>query len=98
MARSQTKKEIILKPLIAAIFLNSILMAGFVVAAAPAHAAIPCEEALKEMRATKATAKLSDADKAQVDALEAKAVERCNADDDTRSDKFSADAMKIMGK
>ncbi|TCR85271.1 hypothetical protein [Rhizobium sp. BK376] len=87
-----------MKTLVTAAFLNSIFMAGFVIAAAPAHAAVPCEEALKDMRAAKATAKLSDADKAQVDALEAKAVERCNADDDTRSDKFSADAMKIMGK
>jgi hypothetical protein len=50
------------------------------------------------MRATKASAKLGDADIKKVDDLEAKAVERCNADDDARSDKFLAEAMKIMGK
>lgn len=88
-----------MKTLIAAALLNFALLAGFVVVAIPAHAAsVPCEEMLKDMRAAKATAKLTDADKAKVDDLETKAVERCNADDDTRSDKFSADAMKIMGK
>jgi hypothetical protein len=59
---------------------------------------VPCEEMLKDMRAAKATAKLSDADMASVKDLETKAVERCNADDDARSDKFLTDAMKIMGK
>jgi BarA-like signal transduction histidine kinase len=87
-----------LKTLVAAALLNAVLFAGFVIVAVPVHAAVPCEEALKEMRAAKAAAKLNDADKAKVDALEAKAVERCNADDDARSDGFSADAMKIMGK
>ena len=53
---------------------------------------------LKDMRAAKATATLNDADKAKVDELEAKAVERCNADDDARSDAFLTEAMKIMGK
>jgi hypothetical protein len=59
---------------------------------------VPCEQMLKDMRTAKAGAKLSAADLAKVNDLEAKAVERCNADDDTRSDKFSTDAMAIISK
>ncbi|TQX84250.1 MULTISPECIES: hypothetical protein [Rhizobium] len=88
-----------MRTLIAASLFNVVALAGFVALAIPTHAAsVPCEEMLKDMRATKASAKLSDADKTKVDDLEAKAVERCNADDDTRSDKFLSEAMKIMGK
>jgi hypothetical protein len=61
-------------------------------------ASVPCEQMLKDMRTAKAGAKLSAADLAKVNDLEAKAVERCNADDDTRSDKFSTDAMAIISK
>lgn len=59
---------------------------------------VPCEDALKDLRAAEATAKLSDADKAKVAELETKGVERCNADDDKRADDFFAQAMKILGK
>ncbi|CAN7635470.1 hypothetical protein LJR098_006124 [Rhizobium sp. LjRoot98] len=59
---------------------------------------VPCEEMLKEMRAAKATATLSEADMTKVNDLETKAVERCNADDDARSDGFLTEAMTIMGK
>ena len=86
-----------MKKVIAAAILTVIASIGFVVSGAHA-AATPCEEMLKDMRTAKATAKLSDADMTKVNDLEAKAIERCNADDDTRSDKFLADAMKIMGK
>ena len=34
----------------------------------------------------------------KVEELETKAVERCNADDDTRADKFLTEAMQIIGK
>lgn len=61
-------------------------------------ATVPCEDMLKDMRAAKAAASLSEADMARVNDLETKAVERCNADDDARSDGFLTDAMKIMGK
>ncbi|WP_037154525.1 hypothetical protein [Rhizobium freirei] len=76
------------------------ILAGLVIVPAAAHAAAPrpCEDMLKEMRAAKSTAKLSADDKAKVDALEAKAVERCNADDDRRADGFLDDAMKLMKK
>ncbi|WP_352862249.1 hypothetical protein [Mesorhizobium sp. M0802] len=43
-------------------------------------------------------AALSAADKTKLSDLEAKGVERCNADDDKRADDFFAQAMKIMGK
>lgn len=58
----------------------------------------PCEDALKALRAAEATAKLNAADKAKVADLEAKGIERCNADDDKRADDFFAQAMKVMGK
>jgi len=64
-----------------------------------AHAAtVPCEDALKTLRAAEAAAKPGDADKAKVADLEAKGIERCNADDDKRADDFFAQAMKILGK
>ncbi|KAA3447016.1 hypothetical protein C7I87_29345 [Mesorhizobium sp. SARCC-RB16n] len=61
-------------------------------------AATPCEDALKALRAAEATAKPSATDKAKVSELEAKGVERCNADDDKRADDFFAQGMKILGK
>jgi hypothetical protein len=89
-----------MKKLIAATFIAAIASLGSIVPQAHAAAAAPCEDMLKTMRAAKATAtaKLSDADMAKVNDLEAKAIERCNADDDARSDKFLADAMKIVSK
>jgi hypothetical protein len=62
------------------------LAAGPFVATGASAANVPCEEMLKDMRAAKATTKLSDADMTSVNDLETKAVERCNADDDARSD------------
>ena len=87
-----------MKIIVAAAVLNSVVALGFIALAMPVHAAVPCEDMLKDMRAAKASAKLSDADMKKINDLEAKAVERCNADDDTRSDKFLAEAMQIMGK
>jgi len=78
-------------------FLAALALAGADASSANA-ANVPCEEMLKDMRAAKATAKLSDADMKKVNDLEKKAVERCNADDDARSDKFLTDAMALMGK
>lgn len=87
-----------MKTLVAASFLNAVITIGSIAVALPAHAAVPCEDMLKDMRATKAKAKLNDADMAKINDLETKAVERCNADDDTRSDTFLAEAMKLMDK
>ncbi|MBM7046689.1 MULTISPECIES: hypothetical protein [Rhizobium] len=84
----------------AAPLLNLFVLAALVTLPVAAHAAAarPCEDVLKEMRAAKSTAKLSGDDKTKVDALEAKAIERCNADDDKRADGFLEDAMKLMTK
>lgn len=80
------------------LFLAAVIAASTVFAV-QAHAATqPCEDAIKEFRAAKATTKASADVMKKVDELEAKAVERCNADDDKRADQFVADAMKLLGK
>lgn len=66
--------------------------------AAATAATMPCEEALKTLRAAEASSALTGADKDKVAELEAKGVERCNADDDKRADDFFAQAMKLLGK
>ena len=73
-------------------------LAGF---GTPAFAddVVPCENALANLRsAVGAATALSDADKTQIQALQDKGIERCNADDDARADDFFAQAMKILGK
>lgn len=63
------------------------------------HAAnVPCEEALKELRAKEATAPASAANKTAYEDLKAKGIERCNADDDKRADDFFQQAMALQGK
>lgn len=83
-------------------YLNTILatlVLGTTGLAVQAQAATrPCEDVLKEYRTAKETAKVSADVMKQADELEAKAVERCNADDDKRSDAFLMDAMKLIGK
>ncbi|KQV28576.1 hypothetical protein ASC97_07935 [Rhizobium sp. Root1203] len=87
-----------MRTIAAAGIINSLLALVFFAAPFQAHATVPCEDALKQMRAAKVSATLSDADMKKVNELEVKAVERCNADDDARADKFLGDAMTIMGK
>jgi hypothetical protein len=70
-----------------------------IAASAAADAAtVPCEDMLKQLRDAEKTATMSDADKAAAAELETKGIERCNADDDKRADKFFADALKIVTK
>jgi hypothetical protein len=80
--------------------LKTAVLAAVLATPFAAHAAspVPCETMLKDMRAKKAGANLTAAAKAKVDELEAKAIERCNADDDKRSDGFLQDAMNLMSK
>lgn len=59
---------------------------------------VPCEKMLDDVRTALRSANLSDADRSKVAELESKGIERCNADDDTHSDEFFAQALKIMGK
>lgn len=65
---------------------------------AAAFAKVPCEETLKDVRAARSNAKLSDADATKVDDLINKGIDRCNADDDNRANGFFKDAMTAMGK
>lgn len=81
----------------AAVLASGIATAGLISGAFAAGAA-PCEDMLTQLRAAMATAKLSDAQLQQVKDLEAKGIERCNADDDKRADGFFAEALKVMGK
>ena len=65
---------------------------------AVAFAKVPCEETLKDVRAARSSAQLSDADATKVDDLINKGIDRCNADDDNRANGFFKDAMTAMGK
>lgn len=65
---------------------------------ATAFAKVPCEETLKDVRAARSSAKLSDTDAAKVDDLINKGIDRCNADDDNRANGLFKDAMTAMGK
>jgi hypothetical protein len=75
----------------------AIAIGGSLVPAAQA-ANVPCEEMLKQLRDKEATAKVSDANKANYEDLKAKGIERCNADDDKRADDFFTQAMDLLGK
>ncbi len=57
---------------------------------------LPCENLLQQVRDGLAKANLANDKQSAVEALQAKAVERCNADDDKRSDDFSAQALALM--
>ena len=69
-------------------------LAGPALAAEPA----PCEDVLRDVKATEASARLSDVDKTRVAELRSQGIERCKADDDQGADELFAEAMKIMGK
>lgn len=58
--------------------------------------ALPCEVMLDAFRTTLASATLTDANRATVDALQVKGTERCNADDDKRADDFFAQGLALM--
>lgn len=76
---------------------DAVLVAGIAVTDANGRA-LPCEVMLKSVADGLASAKLADADMAVVRDLQAKATERCNADDDQRSDAFSAQALSLVSK
>ena len=59
--------------------------------------ALPCEDLLADVRATAAVSPASEADKPKFEELQAKGIERCNADDDKRADEFFAQALALMG-
>lgn len=57
---------------------------------------LPCEVMLTDLTARLAHATLSTPDLDPVKALQTKATERCNADDDARADAFSAEAIALI--
>lgn len=59
---------------------------------------LPCEDLLAEVRASAAATPVADANKSQFEELQAKGIERCNADDDKRADDFFAQALALAGK
>ncbi len=59
--------------------------------------ALPCEDLLADVRATAAVSPASEAYKPKFEELQAKGIERCNADDDKRADEFFAQALALMG-
>ncbi len=62
-------------------------------------ATLPFEDMLKQLRDAEAAAtNVTAANKAAVSDLEAKGIERCNADDDKRADAFFAQALNILGR
>jgi hypothetical protein len=59
---------------------------------------LPCEDMLAQYRTEQSkSAVLDDGTRAKVSELEAKGLERCNADDDKRADDFFARATQLMG-
>lgn len=67
-------------------------VAGVAVTDSNGHA-IPCETMLQDVRRALSSGSISERDKAMT--LQSKAIERCNADDDTHSDQFSAQALAL---
>jgi hypothetical protein len=80
------------------ILLSAAIACGVSLFAPAAYAKVPCEETLKEVRTTRAAAALADADATKVDDLINKGIERCNADDDNRSNDFFNQALAAMRK
>lgn len=82
--------------IIAAALVTVTAIAGFSSFANAAN--VPCEDLLKTLTETLATAKLSDADMKAIAELKAKGEERCTAEDDKRADAFFTDAIKLASK
>lgn len=78
------------------LLLSAAIACGLSLFAPVAYAKVPCEETLEEVRAARDAA--SPADATKVDDLIAKGIERCNADDDNRSNDFFQQALTAMGK
>ncbi|WP_108658253.1 hypothetical protein [Acuticoccus kandeliae] len=73
------------------------IVAGVAVTDANGHA-LPCEAMLADLRAALADGAIVPADTAKAADLQAKATERCNADDDKRADAFAAEALALAAQ
>jgi hypothetical protein len=60
--------------------------------------ALPCEVMIKDVQSAVDGGKISEAKKSALGDFQAKALERCNADDDVHADEFSAQALALAGK
>ncbi|EMP57358.1 putative signal peptide protein [Marinobacter santoriniensis NKSG1] len=69
-------------------------IAGIAVTDAGGHP-LPCEVMLRDLRDVFDQGAFSDANLKQARTLQSQATERCNADDDVRSDRFSAQALAL---
>ena len=59
---------------------------------------LPCDDMLATLAASLTTTTAPDADKISAVDFQTKALERCNADDDTRADAFSAQALALLSR
>ena len=57
---------------------------------------VPCESMLKALRTTLTSVKLSDADRAEVDELEAMGVARCDAHDNKLANVYLIGAIRVI--
>lgn len=73
-----------------------VVMASGIAVTDEAGRALPCEVMLKDVAAGLATTTIAAADKASATDFQTKALERCNADDDSRADGFSAQALALL--
>lgn len=72
-------------------------VSGIIVSDANGHA-LPCEVMIKSLKEAIATNKIGQATVATANDFMAKALERCNADDDTHADEFSALGLALASK
>jgi hypothetical protein len=73
---------------------DALKIAGIVVSDANGHA-LPCEVMIKSLQAAIAGNKVPQANLSAANDFAAKAAERCNADDDTHADEFSAQGLAL---
>jgi hypothetical protein len=71
------------------------LVSGIAVTDATGHA-LPCEAMLTDLRAAIGTTAPTGDTLTKANELLSKATERCNADDDSRADSFSAEALALL--
>jgi hypothetical protein len=76
---------------------SELKVSGIVVSDANGHA-LPCEVMIKSLKDVIAANKISAANITVANDFMTKALERCNADDDTHADEFSAQGLALVGK
>jgi hypothetical protein len=90
------REEMPMRTIVAAAVLDVVVVLGFIIVSKPAQASIPCEDMQQQLRAGRSSAELTGSDVERINELEAKAVERSNANDDAHPDRLLAEAMTIM--